>query len=129
MSPWTKSMALVAVTLCCSMTFATTNARAEETEEADETAESTNNIVVPSNDDATHRVDLIDPWEHRRGHRSCLSYCDDLQARCLRGYIGRWEHRDDRHHGNDVYRRCEQRFDFCVAVCRGPVLYGSSNGR
>jgi hypothetical protein len=123
MTTWTKSMSLVTLALCCGMTIASTNARAEESEETTESVES---LVSDSNNDveveaaseaAELPVNAVDRDWRRRGFHGCYSYCDEVRERCERRiYRGhrRW---DDRHYGN-AYRRCERRFDFCVQVCR-----------
>ncbi len=127
-------MSLVAIALGCGMTTASTNARAEESEDTTESTETlvTSNendddfLVEPSREDAERRLDVVNRDWHRRGYIGCYSYCDDLRNSCMRrddrGYddwrwrdLRRW---DDRRHGNNAYRRCERRFDFCIEVCR-----------
>lgn len=64
---------------------------------------------------------------HRRGYGSCFAYCDDVRDACMRRYYrggydhwrgGRRDRWDRRHRGNAGYRRCEQRFDYCLDSCR-----------
>lgn len=132
MTPWTKTLTLAAAALCATSTsFATSTAFAEE---AENTAEATETLVAdiddfdiePSREDAERRLNNRDRDWHRRGYRGCYSYCDDQRDDCMRRYYRGYDdwHRGDRRrwdrrrHGDNAYRRCERRFDYCIDVCR-----------
>ena len=142
MTAWRLTFSLAAIALCASATITTSNARADQADDVDESSVAIIPLVSDNNfdehGDRDRNGDREGDWNrdrdfdrdwHRHGYGSCYAYCDDVRDECLRhsyrgydddGHGGRGrDHRWDEHHGhNDAYRYCDQRFNYCLNSCR-----------